>query len=361
MLRYFIVFILLSFTLPAQDPDTLLPHILAIDNDTVRAGQLFRYGFDLADKNPQLALTYAQHCEKAALKSRSKKFISKSYNLSGIIFLKLGLYKRSLPYFEKYLSEASALNDPSEIAFAYRNLGNIYLRLKQFAEAEHYWLLAMDHFSSVNNKTEVANELINLGVLKHQQKQLEAALNNYEKALQIGKELNSYEIKEICLNNLAQIFFDRGDHEKALACNFDALELRELMSLDINITDSHLSIAEIALKQKNTELAEEHLNLALSFSDKLSYLEGKATYHKLAAELYSQKNNYQSAYENLKLYNALNDSLITLHTDEPTGEFKELISERQASTERSMPNLWLLVLLTLFLIIIPFVLFRYKR
>lgn len=360
MLRFLIVFLFVSITASAQDPDTLLTHLLRIENDTECVNQLYKHGLDLADKDPQLAYAMAQNCEKFAQDSRSQKHIAFGYNLLSVLFTKKGEYKKALMYIEKYLAVQKALNNSLGLAISYRNLGNIYLRLKQFQKAEDYFLLALNYYNSVNNKAEVANELINLGVTKHQQRQLDAALQDYEKALQTGKELNDYEIKAICLNNLAQIFSDKGNYEKALAYNYDALELRELMGLDVDIADSYLSIAEIALKQKNTELAQENLDLAFTLSTKLDYYEGKMIWHKLIAELYSQKGNHLSAFENLKIYQQLNDSFLIMQTAEPY-EFKEMEEPNYNRTKPALKNVWLLSLLSLILIIVPFVLIRYKR
>lgn len=361
MLRFLILFLFCASTLSSQDADTLLGTILRIENDTERVNQLYKQGFDLVDKNPPLAYQYAHYCEQAAQKSKSQKHISKSNNLLGILFYHQGNYKKALICFESYLKVNTALKNNLGIGFGYTNLGNTYLQLEQFEKAESYYLLAIENYNALNNKTELANGLINLGVLKHQQNQLDAAVENYEKALQIGTKLNDYEIKAICLNNLAQINFDKGIYEKALAYNYDALELRDLMDLDVDKADSYLSLAEVALKQQNIELAEENLNLALALCTQLDYYEGKMTYHKLASDLYVLKNNYQLAYENLKIYNQLNDSLELMQDDEPAEDFKVLEEVDANFTKKPFKNMWLISLLSLILIIIPFVLIRHKR
>ncbi len=361
MLRFLIVFLFLARIGFGQDEDTLLTHFLKIENDTERVNQLYKKGLDLVDKNPRLAFQYAQYCESEAQKTKSLTHLSKSYNLSGILFYKQGYFKKAIASFEKYLSANKLLNNVLGIGYSFTNLANSYLQLKQFQKAEEYYLLAIQYYNTLNTKTEIANGLINLGVLKQEQKQLEAAEQNYEKALQTGKELNDYTIKAICLNNLAQVFLDKGDFEKALAYNYDALELRELMGLDVDISDSYLSIAEVALKQNDLNLAEEHLNLAINLCNQLDYYEGKMVYHKLVSEFYSKKNNYQLAYENLKKFNQLNDSLMHLMNAESVDEFEELVEPLSNCNANPIKNVWLLILLSLTLIIIPFVLIRYKR
>lgn len=361
MLRFFIVFLFISIALSGQDPDTLLTHILKTENDTECVNQLYRYGLDLADKNPKLAFTMAKNCERISLRTNSKKHISYANNLTGVLYTKQGHYKRALGYIEKYLEVQKELSNSLGIAIGYRNLGNIYLRLKQFRDAEDFFLKALDHYNSMNNKVEVANELLNIGVIKHLEGQFDAAMQNYQRAFETGKELNNYNIKEISLNNLAQVFLDKGDLEKALACNYDALELSELMGLDVNVTDYYLSIAEIALEQKNISLAEENLNSAIMLCNKIEYPTGRSHYYNLVSELYRQKNDHKAAYENLRRYVQLNDSLLSLRHEEPVIDLEETEKPTYNCSKTTIKNTWLLTLLSLILIIVPFVLIRYKR
>ena len=361
MLRFLIVFLFCGFQLLSQDADTLLPTILGIENDTERVNQLYTQGFDLVNKNPQLAYEYAQHCEKAAKKSKSLKHISKSNNLSGILFYTHGHYKRAVVYFEEYLHANKALDNTLGIAFGYMNLGNAYMQLEQFEKVEYFYLKAINYYNILNDKEQVANGLTNLAVLKHLQKQPDAALENYQTAFKIGRDINDYNIKANCLNNMAQIFSDNGNYEKALAYNYDALELRELMDLDVDVADSYFSIAEIALKQKNTVLAEENLSFALKLCNKTGYIQGKINYYKLFSELQEQKNNFQSSIENFKLYKQLNDSILLTEGDELKFDFTENAAPKYTHTKSAVKNAWLLSLLCLILIIIPFVLIRYKR
>lgn len=363
MLKYLIVLFFCGLNVFGQDHDTLLTNILRIENDTELVNQLYTQGFDLVDKNPQLAYKYAQNCEKVSRKSKSGRHISKSDNLLGILFYKKGNYKKALIYFDKYLSANKAINNVLGIAYGFTNLGNTYLQLKQFQKAESYYLSAIQYYNDLNNKIELANGLINLGVLKHEQKQLDAAQENYEKALETGKELNNYEIKAICLNNLAQIFSDKGNYEKALAYNYDALELRELMGLEVDISDSYLSIAEIALKQNNLELAEENLDPALRLCNKLEYNEGKMLYHKLAADLYAQKNNYQLAYQNLKYFTQLNDSLLLIQSEEAVYDFEEdcLVPIEDTYEFDKISNKPMIILLLIIIVFISYIIFKNKR
>jgi len=85
------------------------------------------------------------------------------------------------------------------------------------------------------------------------------------------------------------------------------------------------------------------------------------TYHLFTSELNTLKNHYELAFGNLKKYNQLKDSLVFIQSQEPELEFREAEEPTYNCTKNPVHNLWLLSLLSLFLIIIPFVLFRNKR
>lgn len=361
MLRFLLLFLFCLQRIHAQDADTLLTQILHTEADTEKVNLLYTYGLDLTDKNPQLAFQFANNCSRIAKRTNSLKHIAKSDNLLGIFYTKNGNYKKALPYFENYLAISKSLNSGIGMAISCTNLGNVYLRLRDYRKAEDYFLSSVAYYNVLNNKKEIANGLINIGVVKHQQRYLEAAMEHYQKALVIGQDLNDYEIREICLNNLAQLYSDKGELEKAMAYNYDALELRELMGLEVNVADSYLSIAEIALKQKDQKPAEENLNLAKLLCNKLDYLEGKSLCYKLLAELYALRNDHKAAFENLTLYNRLNDSLNALHSEEPETTFTEVQYRETIAVKAGYKNGWLFILVSLLLIIIPFVLIRNKR
>lgn len=346
-----------------QDTDTLLPHILKLQNDTEKVNQLYTTGFDLIDKDPQLAFTFAQQAERISIKSNSARHISKSCNLMGILLFKHGYNKKALVYFEKYLQSTIELGNTIGNAFALTNLGNLYLRLKQYPKAENYFLQALNLYNNLNNKTEVANGLINLGVVKHEQKLPDVALENYQKALKTGEELNNYEIRAICLNNIAQIYFDCGNFDKSLSYNYDALKLREMMELEVDMADSHLSIAEVALKTDNYPLAEENLKTALDLINKHAYLEGKVTYFRIIADYYAEKNNFENAYLSLKDFNLMNDSLQLLNNDLPDFEniSVDFSNIPPNNIDNKINNKFLIVLLFAIITFISFIIFKNKR
>lgn len=361
MIKYFIAFILFPFTISAQDPDTLISSILNITNDTARANKLYTVGFDLIDKDPPLSFKYAQYCNKAAMKSQSLPHISKSNNLLGILYFKYGEYNKALACFENYLSNSIKLNNKLGIAFAYTNLANIYLKTKQFVKTEEYFLKALDYYNELNNKIEVANSLINLGVLKNERQQLDAAYEFYEKALQTGIALNNYEIKAICLNNIAQVYFDKGNYDKALAYNYDALELREIMGLDVDRSDSYLSIAEIDLKIKDLVNAELHLDTAFKLCVETENYEGKLKYYRLKSELEAGKDNFKAAYENLQIYNRMNDSLQIAQDNQSDYKLPAVETINAPSIELPFRNLWLIILIAISAFTILFTTFKNKR
>lgn len=361
MLRALFLFLIISLTVRSQDPDTLLTSLLQTENDTLRANQLYTQGFDLIDKDPQLAYLYAQNCQKAALAGHSLRHISKSYNLLGILYFKNGEFSKSLDCFENYLTTSKTINNTLGVAFAYTNLGHIYLQTRKFQDAEKYYLKALEFYNLLNNKVEVANGLINLGVLKNERQQQDAAFECFQKALQTGNELNNYEIKAICLNNMAHYYFEKREFEKSLALNYDALELRDMMGLDVDRADSYLSIAENAVQLNNPLLAKECLDTAFTLCNKTGYSEGIMNYYKALSNLEALNNNYQDAYAYLIKYTQMRDSLVLSQDQLSEFDFNELETIESYLADKPYKNTWLFILLFIMITFISYSLFRLKR
>ena len=103
-MRFSLFLLLIYNALSGQENDTLLPRILALNNDTEKVNQLYTRGFSLRNSDPQTAFYYANLCEEKAQISESKIHLAKSYNLLGILFYKKGDYKTALAYHKKAVS-----------------------------------------------------------------------------------------------------------------------------------------------------------------------------------------------------------------------------------------------------------------
>ena len=358
-MRCFLFLFMLSFCAKAQAPDTLLPYLLEIKNDTNRINQIYQRGFELRNVNPQMAFQYAKIVEEQALQLQSKKHIAKAYNLLGVLFYKKGDFKTALSYHQQAYQLRKIGGDILGCAISQTNMGNIYVDLKLFKTAEKCHLEAMQIYNQLKDKKRLANCLINLGALKQHRNQQDAAYEYYTLANQIGEELNDYEVRSICLNNMAIVFFSKKNFAKSIALNYDALKLRNLMDDNVEVTDSYLNLASNYIQLKDFIQAKTFLDTAFLLSQHFDYFEAKQEAHKLYSDYFAATGNYQEAFAWLEKYDRIRDSV--LNSENTIVDFDSKAEHEEKLPNHFASNLWLIISIFVALIIIPYSLIRYKR
>ncbi len=364
-MRFLILFIFTSIIAKSQDIDTLLPHILALENDTEKVNQLYKNGFALRNSDPQLSFRFAKFCEQSALRTHSKKHLAKSYNLLGVLFYKKGDFKKAISYHKKALLLRRDCNDVLGIAFSETNLGNIYTDIKSFSEAEECYLQAMQAYNQLNNKEQTANTLMNLGILKFNLKQYDAAIENYAVALRIGEELNNYEIKSNCLENIGQAYGIKADFNRAIAYNEDALKLRHLMENGRDVAASYLNLSLYYMYEETKDLkkAKKYIDTAFSIGNAYEDFDIKKIASKSYALYYNEIKDFEKAFKWFQKFDHLKDSLLLFQNTNVTDyNFDEQMETALTeSKQQTLMNKPLLSIILLLLIVIPFTLIRFKR
>lgn len=289
--------------------------------------------------------------------------MAKSYNLLGILHYKKGNYKNALAYHQKALSYRKECGDQAGQALSEINLGNIYSELHFFDRAEASYLAALAVFKALDDTKRTADCLINLGVLKQTLKQQEAAYEHYSLALKLGEDMNNYDIRSLCLNNMAQVYFDKGDYEKSIALNEDALKLRNLMENHLEVADSYLNLASNFINLKEPEKAKEYLDTAYSISSRYSYFEAMQVARKVYSDYYFELKDFEKAYFWLKTYETKQDSVLTEQGKlSPEFDFDlPEVTQHSPVVVKELHNLWLLISVLVFMIFVPFMLLRFKR
>lgn len=348
----------------AQESDTLLTRILAMRNDTEKVNQLYKVGFSLRNSAPRQAFYIANLCEEQAQISGSKLHLAKSYNLLGVLFYKKGDFTKALAYHKKALDIRTDHGDKSGIALSHTNLGNIYTDLLLFEKAESSYLKALQIFRETGDEKRAADCLINLGVLKQTLKQNEAAFENYALALRLAEKINSYEMRSLCLNNMAQVFYDKGSYEKSIAYNEDALKIRNMMDNNLEVADSYLNLASNYILLRDLEKARQYLDTGYATAAHYEYFSAQQTAFKVYSDYYFAAKNYELAYNWLKRYDDSRDSILSEQSARQAGVDFELPAETSVQTisgAAPVHNPMLLISVLIFAILIPLIFIRYKR
>jgi len=228
----------------------------------------------------------------------------------GRIHSKNGHYDQAQEILQTTVNESSIFLPANSLDYggALSELGRVYVRLGRFDEADSILNHAITVLSSANDfrpKLEGFTYQA-LGLLHHFQGNYDRALDyyeiSYEHFIQLGK-VGSY-LKTVPLNNIANIFYRKGDSHKAL--------------------DLHMKI--VALRQST--LRENHPSIAASFGNlgivfhALGDDNLAISYHFRAADIW--KDNFGPQHPELAAsYHNLGEALLTLGETEDAMEFLE--------------------------------------
>ena len=117
----------------------------------------------------------------------------------------------------------------------------------------------------------------NFGYYLKQQGKINLALENYEKALAIKKQLDDKDGTALLLNNIAMIYYNQGSIEQALAVNLQSLKIQEEIGNEEGIANSLNNIAGIHDNQGEIQKALEYYKKSLSIREKIGDQRGIAT------------------------------------------------------------------------------------
>ncbi|TDQ17003.1 class 3 adenylate cyclase [Algoriphagus boseongensis] len=182
-----------------------------------------------------------------------------------------------------------------EEARAYTFLAGIYAFFGDIERAIENHLKSLDIYETRQDTLGIASVHNNLSLIYYDQ-------HDYEEAFRHARISMAYERKESdprrlhsSLNNLAIIFENTGPIDSAIYYHQQALEMAYLNQNPYSIGLSLSNLGNnYALKGK-LDLAEKTLLEALKIRDSLGYKRGLAYTHNRLASLYLQKNEYQKS------------------------------------------------------------------
>jgi tetratricopeptide (TPR) repeat protein len=175
--------------------------------------------------------------------------------------------------------------------------------------------------------------------------------------------VNDYETKALCLSNLAEAYLGKGDLGTALSLNEDALKLRTLTENKIESGDSYANLAGICIITKDFDKSKEYLDSALSIANLYDYTSLQLIVKKQYAYYYSETRNFEAAFQWMKSYDRLRDSIITekelARSNYDFDEDEVLLIQNELPNK--FRNTWFLIIMGLLVIGIPFILIQFKR
>ncbi len=280
----------------------------------------------------------------------------------GNAFLMISNYDSALSMYQRALSIFQQIPNNSEhTAKTLYNIGLAYFYQGNTAKAMSYLVEAVSLYDKLNDKEEQANVMNAIASVYATQGEFGKALRQYQSILEIAESLGYDRLLDNIYHNISSAYFDWYESQpntrrevwldSALYYNRKALAIRKkqgnksgiaacLISLGniynaqkkyglaleaygsalkskIELNDRrgqaicYENMAEVNLKLKHLGLAIQSIENAIAIYREIESPQDMLTALQMASEIYSTIGNYKSAFEALKQYIVLSDSIFT--------------------------------------------------
>jgi len=192
------------------------------------------------------------------MKTKNNNALGTANNLKGRIAFKSGnpalAIEHNLKALEYYLKDPKPIN----LLSCYNNLGMCQQHLYNNEEALNYFQLALDEANKINHP---ASQVIlqNIGTIQYTNKDYEAALQSYQKAVIFFQENNQITNLANVNYNIGLTYQQLGDFEKSIASFNTSYEIHKTINDPKGFSYTCNSIANSLIEMKKFDKAHELL------------------------------------------------------------------------------------------------------
>ncbi len=224
-----------------------------------------------------------------------------SLNMLGVSYRRQGDMRNAINYHQASLSKAKQIKNPTidnrrSIGIAQNSIGNIYLVLRQYSLALIEFEKAIQIQKELQDKRGLAINYQNTGFAQENLMLLDEAEENYKKSLALDEEINSTIGKIVCYNSLSSIYIKKKNYEKALK-NIEKI-LPAAISYDNKyyLGRTYNTMGEVLLKLARYDESKKFLNDALAISREAGHKKNEIRSLYLISEFYDRTKDVEQAY-----------------------------------------------------------------
>lgn len=285
----------------------------------------------------------------------------------GLALGKKGNIDSASVYYYKALDELEPTQNTEKLGLLYDDMARMYRKLRQSKRALEFYGKALALYEAENNLEGIARINNESGVVFRDEGDYAEANQRFEKSLRIQRQRNDsvgigYSLEFLGYNQL--LIKDYGKSEAYLK---EALAIRENVGDDFATMLNYTALGELYKETKHYRLSNEYFHKSNAVAKKISFPDIQRYNHQQIMGNYEAVHNFEQAYQSLKAFNLLNDSLYNaeklknieeITTKYETAEKEKQLLEQQA--EITARNFWIFGLVALAAIIglIGFLLYK---
>jgi|GEM_PF-1931563 len=324
--------------------------------------------FDLAALNFFNGLNFTKG--KSDIKFKRKKiFLLQSL---GSVYYNTYQYDNSLDYYFKALEIARNLNDQRILGELYYNIAINKRKQEKYDLCNEYSAKSLEAARQANDRYRIAMVYNLLGGLHKEEKKYNQSKLNYQKAIQVGKEIKGLEKDVIMFRvNLGENYFKQNQYDTAKAIYLEALTSSTQLGDVQKLKWIYNNLGDVYLEENDFEKSISYYKKSLELKNP-EVIDEKAQYaYDKISNAYEALGQYKLAFQYKSSYQKETDKVLALKEDlsEQNAQYRmkevEWMLERQQQQTRLLAmqtkNFWFKISISLLIIILAYAAYQAMR
>ncbi|MFT6810215.1 MAG: two-component sensor histidine kinase [Saprospiraceae bacterium] len=282
------------------------------------------------------AIIYGKKALAAYLVSNDSSQIANSFYQLSSPYMNMGQWVEAQEYLLESTKIFDMLGDQASLANSLNSLGAVMKELQNYKNAEEYYLRSLDIYRKLDRKDGMANVLNNLGNLEGLRNQYDKALVYYKEQEVYDKEANFQWGLGYVYESMSNLYVLKKEYNTALQYVEQSLEIRKALGHDQEIMISTLKYASVLEHLDRYSEALNQYKLGIGLASALESDFWIAEGNKGIAAVFASIDEYDMAYEAIKSYALINDSLLGQKTIDAVANLEIKYQTEQKEQEISL-------------------------
>jgi len=290
------------------------------------------YGSSELTKALETSNTLLEQISKHGTKTDS----AKCFRLTGLIYLKMAWYDKSLENFMKSQQLFHDAGDTTMQARVLMNIGIVHDLMGNKPMSLSYYNKALDYFKKKNDEAGKADCELNIAIILTKQNKYENACENLISAAGFYEKTGNASSLTAAYINLGLTYKKMGNYPLTIDYLNKAYKICEKTQDQGHLCYYHLNMGEIMLELHKPDQARYHLFKAEELAKKSDSKGLEALAYEFLSDYNAAKKNYESAYSYLIKSKQINDSILNAETTEKVNQiqYHYEIAKREADNNK---------------------------
>ncbi len=270
---------------------------------------------------------------KLARRNGDSVNVAELQRLIGVAFYLKGKYDVAAQYYYASIAILEKANEQRKLALSYNELAKLYRKTRDLDRALENYNKAEDIFRQLKDTGGTAMILNESGVVFEYRGHYDEAIGRYSSAMNLAESINDSLSVSYSLSNIAGVYVIQnkfGEAEKKL---LQAMEIRRSMNDRFATALTYTDLGAAMNAKGDYSKAAQYLLESNKIAEQMKYPELQANNYSELASVAQKQGNYQKAYEYFQKKTWLRDSLFnidkTKQIEEVNARFESVKKEQK--------------------------------